>query len=628
MEKVISINFQGRVIPIEETAYNNLKRYIDSLRSHFAKEESSDEIINDIENRIAELFTDRLKRGAPCIVSSDVDAVIDSIGRLEDIEAAEGEEPKASPGADSRRQGQATATRGRLFRNEDDKVIAGVCSGLANRIGMDPVILRILFVLLFGALFWVYIILWIIVPSQSVQTSVTRRLYRNPDDKKIAGVCGGLAAYFHTSGTTVRLIFLLPLIISIISGSMHAIWWNWHFGMGPGVIFGGLGSTMLLGYIILWIAVPYAASASDKLEMRGEKVDMNTIKAARQASGDAAPVRHRSGVGQAVAVLFKAFFFFIAGIVALTMFCVLIALVFGGVAAMPYTDFFLQSGSMHMIAWVGIFLVLGIPVLSFITWGIRRMTGARTPRRNYLGYIFTVLWIAGVVCVANVVGTMIHEFNSRHAHEEVYPMSQPTANKLYVRVNDDAIGGHRFHIGWQWGDDDGDEQNEPFRIINNESLWINSVRLKVAQSPDSQFHIYKITSSRGKTEEQAKVLADHVQFNISQYDSVFTLPKGFTISKTDKFRDQKVIVVVEVPIGKGIQIDGKIRRSEWFDVHVNEKHYRMYRHSRHRYSRHYRHQRHYWIDKEYVMTPEGLKSAEDSATEDDSSNWNDEDQFN
>ncbi len=620
MEKVISINFQGRVIPIEETAYNNLKRYIDSLRNHFAKEESSDEIINDIENRIAELFTDRLKRGAPCIVSSDVDAVIDSIGRLEDIEAAEGEEQKEAPRNEQRQQyTKAHATKGRFARNEDDKVIAGVCSGLAARIGIDPIIVRILFVLLVGVLFWVYVILWIIVPSESVQYSITRRLYRNPEDKKIGGVCGGLAAYFNTGSTTIRLIFLLPLIISIISGSMHAIWWNWHFGFGPRVIFGGLGSTMLLGYIILWIAVPYATSAGEKLEMRGEKVDMNTIKAARQASGDTAPVRHRSGIGHVIAILFKAFFFFIAGIVVLTLFCVLIALVFGGIAVMPYTDFFLQSGSMHAMAWVGIFLLLGIPVLSFITWGVRKMTGARAPRRNYLGYVFTVLWVAGLLIVMNVVGTMVHEFSSRYEHEEVYPMSQPTGSKLYLRVNDDAIGGQRFHIGWHWGDDDGDEQNEPFRIVNTETLWINSVRLKVVQSPDSQYHIYKLMSSRGKTEEQAKAVMGHVQFNISQYDSVITLPKGFTISNKDKFRDQKVVVVVEVPVGKGIQVDGKIRRYEWLDVHVNDKHYRVYRHGRHhrRYSR----QRHYWNDKEYTMTPEGLKNTEDSAVESDPSDW-------
>jgi len=61
MNKVININFQGRVIPIEEPAFEELKQYIESLRNHFANEEGKEEIINDIENRIAELFSEKLK---------------------------------------------------------------------------------------------------------------------------------------------------------------------------------------------------------------------------------------------------------------------------------------------------------------------------------------------------------------------------------------------------------------------------------------------------------------------------------------------------------------------------------------------------------------------------------------
>src|ERR1700761_7431260 len=125
MEKIININFQGRVIPIEENAYNNLKQYIDSLRAHFAKEEGNDEIINDIENRIAELFSYRLKQGAPCIVNADLGAVIESIGRLEDIEAAEGEESIAMPKIPPTAAEPIPHVKGRFFRNADDKVIAG-----------------------------------------------------------------------------------------------------------------------------------------------------------------------------------------------------------------------------------------------------------------------------------------------------------------------------------------------------------------------------------------------------------------------------------------------------------------------------------------------------------------------
>ena len=86
MKKVININFQGRVIPIEETAYDVLKRYVESLRMFFANEEGKDEIINDIEGRIAELFGETLKKGSTCITDADVNTIIASMGRPEDFE--------------------------------------------------------------------------------------------------------------------------------------------------------------------------------------------------------------------------------------------------------------------------------------------------------------------------------------------------------------------------------------------------------------------------------------------------------------------------------------------------------------------------------------------------------------
>ena len=89
MKKVININFQGRVIPIEETAYDILKQYIETLSKFFANEEGGDEIINDIEGRIAELFGESLKKGSTCITDDDVNAVIASIGKPEDFEGEE-----------------------------------------------------------------------------------------------------------------------------------------------------------------------------------------------------------------------------------------------------------------------------------------------------------------------------------------------------------------------------------------------------------------------------------------------------------------------------------------------------------------------------------------------------------
>ena len=72
MKQVININFQGRVVPIEVTAFDILKNYTESLNRHFANEQGKEEIINDIESRIGELFQEKLKSGATCITEEDV----------------------------------------------------------------------------------------------------------------------------------------------------------------------------------------------------------------------------------------------------------------------------------------------------------------------------------------------------------------------------------------------------------------------------------------------------------------------------------------------------------------------------------------------------------------------------
>src|SRR5450631_1712726 len=239
MKKIININFQGRVIPIEESAYETLKQYVDSLRKYFANEDGRDEIVNDIESRIAELFSERLKHGTACIADEDINAVMTSIGRPQDFDEQTGppeentntqhvnQQPGQSYSSANYATGSTTVSRGRLYRNADDKIIGGVCSGLANYLGIDPVIMRVLFVILIGALFWIYILLWIIVPSQSLETNITKRLYRNADDKVLAGVCGGLSSYFNIDSWIPRLVFALPLIIGLISVTMNAVWWSW-----------------------------------------------------------------------------------------------------------------------------------------------------------------------------------------------------------------------------------------------------------------------------------------------------------------------------------------------------------------------------------------------------------------
>ena len=190
MKKVININFQGRVVPIEEAAYDALKKYIESLTKFFEKEEGKEEIINDIEGRISELFADTLKKGSTCICEDDVNKIIASMGRPEDFETEEVYVKEQLGGTDNKQNNNEFKNkytddyreRTRLFRDDNDKILGGVCGGLANYLRVDVSVVRILFAILtFGAGtgFLIYLVLWVVLPSRYLKTNLTKRLYRD-----------------------------------------------------------------------------------------------------------------------------------------------------------------------------------------------------------------------------------------------------------------------------------------------------------------------------------------------------------------------------------------------------------------------------------------------------------------
>src|SRR5258708_32374352 len=118
MKQVININFHGQVVPIEVSAFDLLKDYTDSLGRFFANEEGKDEIINDIENRIGELFQERLKKGATCITDDDVNAIIRSIGRPEDFEDAGETTSQQSKNYEQSSSQQSAQSAGQTFTHK------------------------------------------------------------------------------------------------------------------------------------------------------------------------------------------------------------------------------------------------------------------------------------------------------------------------------------------------------------------------------------------------------------------------------------------------------------------------------------------------------------------------------
>jgi phage shock protein PspC (stress-responsive transcriptional regulator) len=176
MKKSINITLNCLIFSLEDDAYEMLKNYLDSIKAYYEAPDEEKEILADIEGSIAGKFTEKLKNNKQVIMLSDVEEAIRIMGTVEEISEAEAEEGEkaGSSSADKadaegeNEKNEAPAQRRRLYRNPDDIVIAGVASGIAAYLGVDPVFIRIIFVILLfvnGIGILAYIIFWIAMPK-------------------------------------------------------------------------------------------------------------------------------------------------------------------------------------------------------------------------------------------------------------------------------------------------------------------------------------------------------------------------------------------------------------------------------------------------------------------------------
>jgi phage shock protein PspC (stress-responsive transcriptional regulator) len=158
MKITVSINLGGYFFNIDEDAYAELKSYLKNLELHFAGEESSSEILSDIESRMAELFRTKLTNYKQVINIEDVHQVITVLGTPEDISDTEGPSARdkfSSPGYH------------RMYRDPDHRVIGGVCAGIAAYWDIELWLVRLIFFVLvmMGVGILIYLILYIVLPE-------------------------------------------------------------------------------------------------------------------------------------------------------------------------------------------------------------------------------------------------------------------------------------------------------------------------------------------------------------------------------------------------------------------------------------------------------------------------------
>jgi hypothetical protein len=338
--------------------------------------------------------------------------------------------------------------------------------------------------------------------------------------------------------------------------------------------------------------LPEAKSPYEKMEMRGERVDVNTIKQnvqegmgtmkekmkgwseevkttaqnigskakeftntqgkafAEDVRQNVRPAAH--GIGHAIGVLFKVFFLFIAGCIAFGLFVALMAIIFGGVAWWPVNNFLWTSNWQQVYAWGTIILFLGVPLVGFLIWLIRRIIGVKS-RSNYLGWTFGGLWALGWISVILLIASISKDIRYYDHSEpiEVPVAVQPKDNRMIVAVSEPAL---IFTDRYWWIDSDSEGWD-----ISEDTLKISFIKFSVLPSLDSSYHVAIKKYSAGRSNNDLVRRADRVQYHAGYLNGVLDLGSGFAIDKESKYRGQMVEVEIRVPAGKKIRFDESVR---------------------------------------------------------------------
>lgn len=242
MKKTLTANISGKVFNIEEDAFSVLSKYLESISLYFKNYDDKDEILVDFEQRISENLLSILSNQSDVVQNSHIYKIIEIMGKPQDFDIDYSEDFDQ-------------VKKFKLKRNNNDRIIAGVASGLAEYFKIDPLITRILLASLIfvgGFGFFFYIVCWIAMPKSSMNESSNRKkFYRDSDEKIIAGVCQGIANYLSVEVLFIRIIFIAMIFIG-----------------GWGFIF----------YLILWLLSKSAKTIKQKMDMSGYKLDLDNVK--------------------------------------------------------------------------------------------------------------------------------------------------------------------------------------------------------------------------------------------------------------------------------------------------------------------------------------------------------------
>ncbi len=497
MKKTHTVNISGIIFHIDEDAYEKLNAYLSRVKRHFEGSEGKDEIISDIESRIAEIFKERTSDRKEVVTIEDVDEAIKVMG-----------EPKQFDDEEKSHETSEETETGSFYD------------------GTRP-----------------------------------KRLYRDPDHRVLGGVCAGIGAYFNIDPVWIRILFII-------------------------LLFTGFG---ILLYILLWVVIPMAKTTAEKLEMKGEKVNISNIeksineeidhlkskindlrKEAKQTFGKKKSNDEIDRLGNffeqlikltlRVIIVFVGFVLVIVGLALLTAFLVMLFadgsyyfpphIGLTSFSIIEFLQIFTQTATDSWILLLSVLLLVGIPVLGIIFGGFKMLFGIKGRNRAVSGFM-SFLWISSFIAIIVIGVRTWNNFSYKDEATETKSIMPGSSRTYYVQLNENRQSLHhhdKIHF-------------DDVQIVmkDHKVLAANlqpGLELYTSNSDSIKVEIIKKVRYGDRIDKNKRLNAINYSYKIT--DSLLILDRFFSINELQNWGFQEMEINLYIPKGLKVVYDKEL----------------------------------------------------------------------
>jgi phage shock protein PspC (stress-responsive transcriptional regulator) len=495
MNKTININLGGFFFHIDETAYQKLRRYLESISKSLSDDpQGKNEIIADIEARISELLSEKITDARQVVNESDIDDIIKIMGQPEDY--AEAEE---SYNESSYSYSRNNTSGKKLFRDGDDKFLGGVASGIGHYFDIDTIWIRLgLLALFFGAGFGflIYIILWILLPEAK---TTAEKLQMEGEPVNIDNIEKKIRKEFHNVSENVS---------------------------------------------------EFANKASEKIKDGANEFSekMNQTLSGKTKKNNGLQDLFET-LGKIILAIFKVIGKFIGVIIIFISAAVILSLIIGGFSIgslewlnvdgqlLQYPPFFYDAALPKWVLVLSGFLLIGIPFLILFILGLRILSSSVKKLSKPASLTLLGIWIVALLAM---IFTGL-EYGTSYANygqsTEQNSLNIAKNDTLKIKmINDDTIY-YRHNLRRS-------SSQEEVEIDGKLVKYSNDIKVDVKRSSSDESYVIIQKESRGKNKSNAKKNAEEIKYSYEVIDNTIILDAYFLSAYKNLWKGEEINITI------------------------------------------------------------------------------------